>query len=221
MVTAPVAAQEQVAPDTKERLLDVAERLFAEHGFESVSIRSLTAEAEVNLAAVNYHFGSKEALIEAVVARRVTPINQRRMELLEEIDLDGEVSPAEQIVAAFIDPVMDAAREQGEDNRFCKLMSRCMAARDDKVSQLVLKQFPEVLARFVAEIRKCFPRLSNDSAMMRLLFMAGAMAHSLFHHDKIGLVSEGRCEVPSLETLRDEMVAFLAPGLGAGEGAAT
>lgn len=213
------AAELSEAPShTKALLLDVAERLFAEHGFEAVSMRSLTAEARVNLAAVNYHFGSKVALIEAVVARRVEPINRRRVELLEQVDTTG-ARWAHAIAAAFLDPVLEAARDQGDDNRFCKLMSRCMAARDDRIGEVVVRQFPAVLERFVTAIRACCPAMSPDTAMMRLLFVAGAMAQSLFHHDKLSMMSEGRCGVPSLERLRDELVTFLAAGLAAEPGA--
>ena len=200
--------------DTKERLLDVAERLFAEHGFDTVSLRSITAEAGANLAAVNYHFGSKQALISAVVARWVEPVNRKRLELLDQVQRGGE-GEAEQIVGAFLDPVMEAAAAgQGGDNRFCKLMSRCIAARDERVSRSVMEHFPEVVERFVAAISRCFPNLGSDTAHLRLMFMAGAMAHSLFHHDKLGMLSEGRCDVPSLGDLRGELVRFLAAGLG-------
>ena len=94
-------------------------------------------------------------------------------------------------------------------------MSRCIAARDERISEMVVRQFPEVVARFVEAIRECVPTMSSESAHLRVLFMAGAMAHSLFHYDKIELVSEGRCPVPSLEELRHEMTAVLAAGMEA------
>ena len=201
--------------DTRERLLDVAEQLFAEHGFDAVSLRAITTEAGANLAAVNYYFGSKEALIEAVVARLVEPVNRKRIELLDGIQR-GEECDARSIAMAFLDPVLDAsARGIGGDNRFFKLMSRCMAARDERVSKLVMRQFPEVVARFVEIICECFPGISSNTAHLRLLFMAGAMAHSLFHHDKLAILSQGRCELPSFEGLREEMLVFLAAGLTA------
>src|SRR5207249_7612515 len=68
--------------DTKLRILDAAERLFAQQGFD-VSIRAITDEAGVNLAAVNYHFQSKEALLDAIIARRIEPVNKRRLEMLD------------------------------------------------------------------------------------------------------------------------------------------
>ncbi|MCC6391972.1 MAG: helix-turn-helix transcriptional regulator, partial [Bryobacterales bacterium] len=69
-------------PPTKDRILDAAELLFANHGFDATSLRMITAQASVNLAAVNYHFQSKEALLDATIARRAIPINRRRLELL-------------------------------------------------------------------------------------------------------------------------------------------
>jgi len=203
--------------DTRERLLDVAERLFAEHGFDAVSLRAITTEAGANLAAVNYYFGSKEALIEAVVARHVEPVNRKRIEILDGIRQGGQ-RDVRSIVIAFIDPVLEAAaRGIDGDNRFFKLMSRCMAARDERVSRLVMRQFPEVVARFVEIICESCPGVSSNTAHLRLMFMAGAMAHSLFHHDKLAILSQGRCELPSFEVLREEMVIFLAAGLTAGE----
>ncbi len=196
--------------------MDVAERLFAEQGFEAVSVRAITAEGGTNLAAVNYHFGSKEALIAAVIARRVEPLNRRRLELLDSVG----AGDAEGIAGAFLDPVIEAARDdaRGGDGVFCKLMGRCVAARDDRVSELVMRQFPEVVGRFAAAVRGCVPGMSAGSAYLRVLFMAGAMAHSLFHHDKLKPLSGGCCEVPELAALRGELVAFLAAGMRSGGG---
>jgi len=209
------AIANEASTDTRERLLDVAERLFAEHGFDAVSLRSITTDAGANLAAVNYYFGSKEALIEAVVARLVEPVNRKRIEILDGIRQEGPRN-ARSIVIAFIDPVLEAAaRGVGGDNRFFKLMSRCMAARDERVSRLVMRQFPEVVARFVDIICECCPGVSSNTAHLRLLFMAGAMAHSLFHHDKLAILSQGRCDLPSFDLLREEMIVFLAAGLTA------
>src|ERR1700748_619927 len=91
-------------PDTKTRILDAAEKLFGENGFDGTSLRDITAEADVNLAAVNYHFQSKDSLIDAVIARRIEPVNRRRIELL---DAAGPNPTVEQVLEAFIAPVME------------------------------------------------------------------------------------------------------------------
>ncbi|MEE2968429.1 MAG: TetR/AcrR family transcriptional regulator [Verrucomicrobiota bacterium] len=210
------ASIHESATATKMRLLDVSGRLFAENGFDSVSLRLITEHADANLAAVNYHFGSKEELIAAVVEKLVGPVNQRRLTLLRQINVDGSEA-CQSIVGAFIDPVIEAAsRGDEEDQMYCKLMSRCIASRDERVTSLVLRQFPEVLAKFVDALRLACPWISSDAAHMRILFMAGAMAHALFHHDKLVIISEGRCNISSLVSLRDELVHFISAGMLAG-----
>src|SRR6185437_16471905 len=89
--------------DTKTRILKAAEKLFGLRGFDATSLRDITAEAQVNLAAVNYHFQSKESLIDALIERRILPINQRRFEML---DAAGHPPSVDQIVEAFLAPML-------------------------------------------------------------------------------------------------------------------
>ena len=103
--------------DTKERILDAAEHLFAERGVDGASLRAVTREAHVNLAAVHYHFGSKEGLLEAVVARRIGPINQDRLKGLEELEAaaQGAPIPVEDLLRVFLAPPLRlVATEEGE-----------------------------------------------------------------------------------------------------------
>src|SRR5689334_12024668 len=95
--------------NTKDRILDTAERLFARDGVEATSLRAITTEAGVNLAAVNYHFQSKEALLHAVIARRVGPMNTRRIELLNAVEARafGDLLPVAQVLDAFLRPVFE------------------------------------------------------------------------------------------------------------------
>src|SRR5579871_5345079 len=97
---------------TKDRILDTAERLFARDGFEATSLRAITAEAGVNLAAVNYHFQSKEALVRAVIGRRMGPVNEKRLAMLDACETaagDGPL-PLEGVLEAFVRPVLEIAR---------------------------------------------------------------------------------------------------------------
>ena len=82
-----------MAIDTKDRILDTAERLFADKGYPATSLRDITNEAGVNLAAVNYHFGSKEALLSAVLDRRIGPVNEKRLELLDAAEAQAGNQP--------------------------------------------------------------------------------------------------------------------------------
>src|SRR5689334_6672408 len=98
-----------MSTDTKASILDTAERLFAERGYASTSLRTITSAAGVNLAAIHYHFRSKEALLEAVVSRRADAVNSRRLEILDQLrkDAGGRPLPLEQIFEAFLGPAFE------------------------------------------------------------------------------------------------------------------
>src|SRR5579864_6361354 len=111
-----------VLVDTKTRILEAAEKLFGSKGFDATSLRDITAEADVNLAAVNYHFQTKDSLIDAVIARRIEPINDKRRAML---DTAGPNPSVEQILIAFLAPVLF------EDiTQIAPLMGRILATPD-------------------------------------------------------------------------------------------
>ena len=117
---------------TKDRILDVAERLFAEQGFAATSLRAITTRAKVNLAAIHYHFDSKETLIQAVFRRRLIPLNRKRLEVLMQLEQAAGDRPlaVEQIIEAFIGPALRLSRdvEQGGHN-FMRLLGRIWRSR--------------------------------------------------------------------------------------------
>src|SRR5215472_312111 len=101
-----------IQTQTRERILDSAERLFADHGFEGASIRAIVEDARVNLAAVHYHFKSKEALLEAVLTRRITVVNEARLQRLDDAEATAAPDPpsVEEILRAFIIPTVELAQ---------------------------------------------------------------------------------------------------------------
>ena len=109
----PIGEGRNGAVATKHRILDAAEALFVEHGFEATSLRSITAAADVNLAAANYHFGSKEELFEAVLTRRLDPMNQRRVALLAALEQEAGDAPVacDRILSALFLPALELARD--------------------------------------------------------------------------------------------------------------
>ena len=206
------------AADTRTRILDAAEVLFAEEGFETVTLRHITTDADVNLASVNYHFGSKEALIDEVIVRRLQPINEWRLRLLDQRVAESPDEPLslESLVDCFVTPVIDTVRESAHsEHLYSRLMSRCLAESIDRFPDVLIAQFTEVLSRFVAEMSRAAPEVSQDTHQLRILFMAGAMTHSLFHFDKLASATGNTASKPDMETLRSEMVNFIATGLTA------
>src|SRR3954469_883038 len=117
---------------TRTRILDVAEELFSEQGFDRVSIRDITRKARVNLAAINYHFGSKEELIAAIFEREVVPVNEARLAALDAVERSAKKSPKlEEILEAFIRPTIECSTGKPKGGKaFSKLFGRCLSEPD-------------------------------------------------------------------------------------------
>ena len=169
--------------ETKERILDAAEGLFADHGFAATSLRQITAVAGVNLAAVNYHFGSKEALLTSVFERRVVPVNQERLRMLDALEADaaqGKAIDVEDVVRAFVLPAFHAVEGFGQQGaKFMQLVGRMHSETNEQLRVTFLKLFRPVGQRFVPALRQLLPSLSEDEVMWRLHFMIGSLAHIL------------------------------------------
>ena len=166
---------------TKERILDTAERLFSEQGYAATSLRGIIAEAEVNLAAVHYHFHSKEALLEAVILRRSVPANQERLVLLDRCEqaAGDNPPPLEQVIEAFVAPTFRMARNPASGGMvFMRLLGR-LHAEGDVLSGILTSQFRDVLERFGAALRQALPDLPPGELFWRLNFAIGALGQAL------------------------------------------
>jgi len=202
-------------PDsTRERILDAAEALFADEGF-STSLRSITAAAGVNLAAVNYHFGSKDSLIEQVFARRLTPLNAERLEALDAAERDagdGTPPPLEPIVRSFIAPAIRLSRDP-QGATFMRLVGHTLGRRDDRLLPLFADQFKDVVARFHVAIGRALPELESPDVFWRMLFMIGSMAHTMSLGDKVPYISGGLCRPASIDEMVERLVDFSVAGI--------
>jgi len=204
------------AAATKARILDAAEALFMEHGFEATSLRAITAAATVNLAAVNYHFGSKEELFQAVLTRRLDPMNHRRIELLDRLEAGAAATPVtcERILTALFVPALTLARdpEHGGKN-FLRLLGRAYADPAPFIRQFLSDQYAEMIARFKAAFARALPHLPRRELSWRLHFIMGALSYTLAGTDALKLIAE----LNPLETDNDEiLLRRLAPFLLAG-----
>ena len=203
--------------ETRERLLDAAEQLFAEHGIEATSLRTITTRAEANLASVNYHFGSKEELVKEVFARRVQPLNQERLRLLEECEREaGAESPSlECLIKAFITPALRLRQDpaQGGEHVLC-LMGR-IYSEPIQIRQTVFELFDEVIRRFPLAMRRVLPDLPPDELMWRLHFMVGAMAQTAIASEAIKEFTGGLCDPGDVDGTIERLTVFVAAGLRA------
>ena len=161
---------------TKQRILDTAERLFAQQGYAATSMRQIIADAGVNLAAIHYHFGSKEELADELVSRKAGPVNADRLIRLEAAVAAAGGSPVavEDILEALLRPM--AAVANGNE-QFVRLMGRLFS--EGLMPHIIRKHFRDVMARFVTELRRTLPHLGEQELMWRVHFMMGAMSHTM------------------------------------------
>jgi AcrR family transcriptional regulator len=190
--------------DTKSRILDAAEKLFGINGFEATSLRDITAEAQVNLAAVNYHFQSKESLIDAVLARRIEPVNRRRFEML---DAAGPNPTLEQILEAFMMPVLDQDLAS-----VVPLLGRMMSDPTQFVERVFKKYFAPVSQRIREELQKQLPELPRNELFWRTHFLAGIMTHVMSWSQVLPEMTDGLCNVSDRQAVTRRIVAFAAAG---------
>jgi AcrR family transcriptional regulator len=202
---------------TKERILDTAERLFSEQGYAATSLRSIIADAGVNLAAVHYHFHSKEALLEALILRRSVPANLERLALLDRFEKEaGDHPPSlEKVIEAFVAPTLHMSRDpQSGGMVFMKLLGR-LHAEGDVLPRILTSQFGDVFQRFGAALRAALPDLPREELFWRLNLAVGALAQTLRGGSKdLGTISDLSLSFDS-ETALERLVAFLSAGFRA------
>jgi AcrR family transcriptional regulator len=174
------------------------------NGFEATSLRDITAEARVNLAAVNYHFQSKESLIDAVIARRIEPVNRRRFEMLEEAGPDPTL---EEILTAFVGPLLEQ-----DLSSVIPLMGRMMSDPTQFVERVFKKYLTPVSRRFQDAIQRQLPDLPRAELVWKLFFTGGAMAHTMSWSQVLPDVSGGLCDVTDRHAVIERIVAFTAAG---------
>jgi AcrR family transcriptional regulator len=200
---------------TKTRILDSAERLFAHQGIEATSLRTITAAAGVNLAAVNYHFQSKEALLHAVIARRLDPVNQRRLAMLDacEAAAGSGPLPLAQVLDALLRPVLEMI--SGPAKEFAPMMSRIFTESSDLTEKVFQKHLAHVSARFFPAFERAIPHVPRTELFWRLLFMMGAVAHTIGGAKVLRMLSGGQCDPSDVEGTIRRLESFLMAGLQA------
>jgi AcrR family transcriptional regulator len=204
--------------DTKTRILDAAEQLFTEHGFEATSLRSLTSAASVNLAAVNYHFGSKEELFQAVLTRRLDPMNQERIELLEKLERDsgGRAISVEKILSAMLIPALRLARDERRGGKnFLRVLGRAYADPAPFIRHFLSAQYVEMIGRYKEAFLKALPHLSRQELTWRLHFVMGALSYTLAGTDALRLFAQVTPDKDNDELLLQRLAPFLVAGLKA------
>lgn len=209
--------------DTRERILDVAEHLFMAHGYEGTSMRMITGAAEVNLAAVNYHFGSKEALLREVFRRRLSWLNHERLQALDMLESLANGAPLKpsQVLEAFFGTLLRMGGDESLGGMtFLRLLGRTLTEPADFIRTFFAGEYAEVIERYKLALFRALPDVPKAEIVWRLHFMLGAMSYAIAGTDVLQVVTG--CELADVtdedttaSRLADRVMPFLLGGLRA------
>jgi AcrR family transcriptional regulator len=198
---------------TKERILDAAETLFAQYGFGGTSLRQVTSQADVNIAAVNYHFGSKENLVNEVFRRRMDEMSAQRIQRLQ-MAVAASPDDLEAILAAFVEPALAMAQDGG--GAFIRVIARAYAEKNDGLRRFLSEQYGHVSREFAKAVAHCVPGLTKEELYWRFDFLAGALTYAMADFGMIKRPS-GVSESDHRGRAAQELIRFAAAGFKAGK----
>lgn len=206
------------AKSTRDEIMDVAERLFGEHGFDGTSLRQLTKAADVNLAAVNYHFRSKEGLLDAIFERRLVPMNRERIDLLDRAlsaTPPGGRPELEAIIHALVWPPLRLWRQEDSGgHHFIKLIGRIHQDPRSEVKQMFHRYFDTIEKRFVEAMQRACPELPQSELIWCGVFTVGGMVRTLCIADEL-CPRFGDLNLSDVEGIARRLVTFSAAGFRA------
>ncbi|MBM3759112.1 MAG: TetR/AcrR family transcriptional regulator [Acidobacteria bacterium] len=201
--------------ETKDRILDAAEALFAKQGIEATSLRQITSEAKANLASVNYHFNSKEELIRHVYLRRIRPMNQARLDRLTDLE-SNEASSLDNLLDAFYEPTIEMALDLKDKGLTVgQFMGRLYTEPNEAAQSIITTEMGGVARRFSAAFARHLPHLSPTEVIWRVHFSIGILAHTLAAAAKIQHLSDGRINPHDKQEVLRQMKRFARAGLTA------
>jgi AcrR family transcriptional regulator len=193
---------------TRARILDSAEYLFSEHGMNGASLRTIVAHAGVNTAAVHYHFGSKQGLLEAVFARRILPMAEERLKLLDDCRAgEGRPPLLHQIIAAFLEPGM---RGRHGGATFARLRARMAADASEETRELMAHYFDSSSAKFLDALTDALPDLPARDLHWRFHYLLATMVYTMANPGRIQALTDNSCDPSDTDASLAYLVPYLA-----------
>lgn len=207
----------RAAGKTRETILDCAELQFAERGFHAVSIRDITRAAGVDVALVNYHFGSKQLLFESVFMRRAELLNEERMRRLESVVAKARPKAAsiEEIIDAFTHPLLDRSARGGAGWKAYFALIAQVNNSTQFGGLLMTRYFDPVVHAFIAALRHAMPSCDERDLYWSYHFLSGALTLTFAETGRIDNLSQGACRSSDLASVHERLVPYVAAGFRA------
>jgi AcrR family transcriptional regulator len=207
------------AAETRSRILDFAEKLFAAQGFHGTSLREVALAADLRQSLVQYHFKSKFELFRAVYERRALPINHDRMTRLADIEAKaarGNPLDPEEIVRAFVESTVVTARDRKSGGEpYAEIVAQIINDPQDHARK-VSREFMDVVAKNTLRVlRAALPDIASDELVWCYVFSIGAMVSAIARTGRVRLLSEGECDPDDVERILSLLVPFITGGMDA------
>ncbi len=199
----------------KEKILEIAERLFAQRGFYGVSLRDITNEAGVDVALIKYHFGNKQGLFDELLMRRAKAINLERSRALDEILSRSDPAPVEEIVDAFTHTLLNKVISEDPSWRNYFGLLAQVNNNPDWGGQSMSRYFDPLVRRFLDALRQALPDCDEADLYWCYHFWSGALTLTFADTKRIDALSGGLCHSSDFESVHERLVPFISAGLRA------
>jgi AcrR family transcriptional regulator len=209
-----LSAARDAENETRERLVAAAERLFALHGYQGVSVRAIAAAAGVNWSLLGYYFRGKEGLLFEVYRRHCDAIKAERSQLLKAARAESQPPQLEKVIEAFVLPALSVVQPQAGGASFSRLCV-VLAAENSKLLDRLATNFNASDAALIDALCECLPALSRDEAFWCFHYMLGTIYYTASGPDRIKTLSKGRCVPANVSENAKRLIPFLAAGFRA------
>ena len=203
----------------KQQLLEAAEHLFSERGFDAISVRDITKLAKANVAAVNYHFGDRENLVLLVISRIADPVTEERMARMESVEKkwSGKAAPLEEILGALVRPLVTAKRKSVlPETMHHRLLGRVFSLQPEAWPELSAERMRQATDRFLRALGKSLPTVPAEDLVWRMHFIMGGMAHMLLLDPRPDKTPKAQTAAVGLDVRIGRFIRFAAAGLREG-----
>jgi AcrR family transcriptional regulator len=202
---------------TRDRILDAAETLFAQRGFEGVSVRQIMRKADADVSLAYYHFESKQDLFDQVMLRRADTLNSLRLEALEAVERDhtDDAPTVEEIIGAFTNPLLDLLASDHEKWKHYFQLIAQINSSTEWGGELMTRYFDPLVSRFIEALRKALPDCSEEDLFWSYHFLSGTLTLTFAETGRIDNLSGGVCRSSDMQSIAERMPTFLAAGFRA------
>ena len=202
---------------TRDRILDAAEELFAQRGYEGVSVRQIMSQAGADVSLAYYHFKSKRDLFDQVMLRRVETLNDLRLAALEAVERrhPDDAPTVEEIIAAFTHPLLDLLANEHEEWKYYFQLIAQINASPEWGGELMTRYFDPLVKRFIEALRTALPDCSEEDLFWSYHFLSGALTLTFAETGRIDNLSGGVCKSSDMRSINERMPEFLAAGFRA------